>query len=89
MKLHVFAVYDVKAGYYATPFMLRSQGEALRGFQNECNNPQSMLNSHPADFELFQLGTFDQDSGGIEPMTPFSLGTGQQFVTPTLTPDND
>lgn len=79
MKLLLFAVRDLKAEYFNRPMSMRTVGEALRAFQDECRSPDSALSAHPEDYVLYQVGEYDQVTGKIVPMEPFSLGNGLQF----------
>ncbi|AZL82679.1 nonstructural protein [Apis mellifera associated microvirus 3] len=81
MKLRVFAVYDAKAEVYNAPFFTQTVGLALRGFTDEVRNPDSMLNKHPEDFSLFEIGEFDQLTGAITPLTaPVSIAPALELV---------
>lgn len=65
MHMVVCSVFDVAAGVFARPFFVASKGLAVRSFQDEVarvaeDNP---MYKHPADFRLFYLGTFDDNSG--------------------------
>ncbi len=84
MKLYVFTVYDAKAEYFMQPLFWRSVGEALRSFEDEVQNPESMLSKHPGDFTLYQIGEYDQATGGIIAQPPFGLGTGLEYVAKPL-----
>lgn len=80
MVQKIFNVYDCKAEHYNNPFFLRTRGEALRGFQEVCNDPQSQISKYPADFTLFEIGEYDQVTGKISlHVAPVSLGTGVEF----------
>lgn len=59
----ICAVYDSKAKVYCAPFTVAALGIALRAFHGEANNPQSQLGRYPADFTLFELGVFNDESG--------------------------
>ena len=65
MKLVVVAVFDHAVKAYARPFMVRSQGEALRSFIDEVNRKadDNALSRHPEDYELVDLARFDEESG--------------------------
>lgn len=63
----IYAVYDVKAASYGTPAFLASKGIALRGFADVCANGQSQFAKHPGDFQMFELGSYDPNSGLITP----------------------
>ena len=70
MKLLVFAVRDSAVGAYNRPFFLQSRGVAVRSFSDEVNNPESPMHKHPSDYELFVLGTWDEDSAHFEVGNP-------------------
>lgn len=75
MKLKVFTVYDSKIGAYMTPFFARAVGEAMRNWESACNDPESMMCKHPADYTLFETAEFDDSTGVITPLqTLHSLG---------------
>jgi len=65
MIMQIFAVYDAVAKAFATPFFMRSEGEALRAFASEVNNPGSQLHANHSDFSLHRIGEFDDASGEI------------------------
>jgi len=66
MKVIVVAVFDRALGGFNRPFYVQARGLALRSFQDELNRPDSELAKHPADYELWQLGTWDEESGEFE-----------------------
>ena len=81
MLLKIFTVYDSKVGAYLQPFFMRSKGEAIRGFSEIVNDGKSAFSNHPADYTLFELGDFFDDTGVIVPhKSPISLGVGIEFV---------
>ncbi|WNK13759.1 MAG: nonstructural protein [Microvirus sp.] len=78
-KTKVFTVYDSKIGLYNTPFHLLSTGEALRGWAEIVNDPESKICKYPEDFTLFELGEYDQETGRFHNLnTPLSLGLAVQ-----------
>lgn len=70
MEMVICAVLDTAAGVFGRPMFVRSKGEALRVVQDEVNraSDENPLNRHSADFRLFFLGTFDDNSGLIAPL---------------------
>lgn len=67
MKLKVVSVYDRVAEAYSQPQFGPSLGGYVRAFmdeinRNDANNP---LFAHPVDFELHQLGEFDDATGSF------------------------
>lgn len=81
MKLYAWAVLDVKAEYFSTPFFTRSIGEALRGFGDEADNPDSQIARHPHDFHLYLCGWFDQATGKLEMCDPVGHGSAAEHKT--------
>lgn len=80
MRLFSYAVRDVKAEHYSKPFWSVAPGEALRSFQMECENPESMLHRFPDDFHLFRLGEFNQLTGELVPQLPLQVCSARDFV---------
>nr|DAI03088.1 MAG TPA: DNA binding protein [Microviridae sp.] len=71
MKLHVMSVKDNAAQTFGRPFFMPSTGVALRSFTDEVNRAaeDNQLYKHPEDFDLYQLGTFDDETGVFELLT--------------------
>lgn len=58
----VFTIYDVKAQAYSMPFFQPTIGLAVRGFTDAANDRKSAVGRHPADYVLFEIGSFDDAS---------------------------
>lgn len=67
-KLKIYAVYDKKSVAYNNPFYFPQKGQAIRGFEDAVNDPNSMLNKHPEDFALFEIGEWNDTTGVITPL---------------------
>lgn len=65
MKRVVCAVFDRAAASYGSPFFVAAIGLATRSFQDEVNRPaqDNQLYLHPEDFDLYELGSFDDSVG--------------------------
>lgn len=59
----ILAVRDRKMGSYLRVFQAVTVGMAVRGFHDAVNDPQIEMAKHPDDYELWKLGTFDDESG--------------------------
>ena len=79
MILRAFTVYDSKVDAYVRPFFLNTPAEAIRGFKDTVNDGQSPISNHPEDYTLFEIGTFDESSGMLEPIVPLGLGLALNF----------
>lgn len=66
---HVFAVRDNKAGMYHVPFCAQNAVIAARMLNQAVNDPNTQLSMFPEDFDLFQVGEFDDVAGKLEALT--------------------
>ena len=82
----LFTVYDAKSETYSAPSANPSRGQAARSFGDAVNTPHSVerpnvLNQHPEDFTLFEIGEFDLRTGVITLYDAcFAVGNGLDFV---------
>lgn len=76
----LFSVYDSKTEAYGVPFAMITKGEALRGFADVANDPQTQICKYPGDFTLFELGEFNELNGMFNIYeTKINLGTAIEF----------
>ncbi len=61
----IFTIQDAAAGAYLPPFTLPASGMALRSFSDCVNDSKHAFGHHPADYTLFQIGTWDELTGEI------------------------
>lgn len=80
MILKVFTIRDIKAGAYLPPFLVKTTGLAHRSFQDAANNSDHDFNKYPSDYELFELGTFNDEDASFSLSSPKSLGLALDFV---------
>ena len=66
MELKIFSVFDVKAGAYAVPFFMSNKPMAIRAFSDNARSEDSIVCRNPEDFTLFEIGSFDDQSGKLE-----------------------
>jgi len=68
MKLSICSVKDRAADAYGRPMFVPSTGVAIRSFSDEINrsDADNQLHNHPDDFDLFEFGTFDDNTGEFE-----------------------
>lgn len=64
--MKVFAVRDSKADAFGELFACPSVGLAVRSFGEAVMNPKTGLNRYPEDYSLWELGTYEQNSGQVE-----------------------
>lgn len=65
---YVCAVRDQAIEAYNPPFTVPHTGAAVRGFTDEARSVKgdNAIASHPGDYELWLLGTFDTETGRID-----------------------
>jgi hypothetical protein len=68
MKLNLCSVKDRAADAYGRPMFVPSTGVAIRSFSDEINRAadDNQLYNHPDDFDLYEFGNFDDNTGVFE-----------------------
>ena len=88
MKVKVFSVYDRLAEAFLPPFVSQTAATAVRQFDNSVNDPQHNFHTHSADYDLYMLGTFDDQVGDFE-NDKVQLDNGAHLKREeTMTPDD-
>jgi len=83
MELKAFSIRDTKSEVFNTPFFQKTHGEAERSFRELVKNPDSMPGKYPEDYDLYYLGTYDDQNGLISPLpTPQHLIKAVQCNAP-------
>lgn len=66
MAKKFYALRDSKAEYYNAPALAMNQYEATRGLQQMLQQQkESQIAMFPHDFDLYELGEFDEQTGKI------------------------
>lgn len=65
MRKTMFAVYDSKMEAYMAPFPCVKKAEAVRWFTELCMDERHHFAKFPEDYVLFEVGTWDEDSGQL------------------------
>lgn len=87
MTQKIFTVYDSKAEAYLPPFYTQATGLALRSFEAAANKPDHDFCKYPADYTLFELGTFDEQTANFT-FLPAMLNLGIALQFQNHLPDN-
>lgn len=68
--LIILSVKDLGAQSFGRPIFAPAVGVVLRSFADEVNRraDDNDMFKHPADFELYKIGTFDDLTGIITPL---------------------
>lgn len=67
MELKIFSIRDSKAENYLQPFFNKTHGEAERNFRELARDDKSIVSKYPEDYDLYFLGTYDDNSGKLSP----------------------
>uniref|UniRef100_A0AAU8AW51 Nonstructural protein n=1 Tax=Dulem virus 134 TaxID=3145611 RepID=A0AAU8AW51_9VIRU len=68
MKFGVYSIRDVKVGFLNPTFEM-SDAVSRRNFSHAVlNNTDSLFFSHPEDYSLYKIGTFDTETGKLLPL---------------------
>lgn len=78
--MYIYGLRDRKRAKYNFIFTDASDDSAKRTFDTACNQPNTIMGMYPTDFELFNLGELDENSGVI---------TGPQYYLETGRRTND
>lgn len=77
----LYSVHDSKAETFMPPFSVPSKGLAIRAFEDCINSDDHHFGKHPADYTLFEVGSFDTDSGELTYTSKISIGNGVEFLS--------
>lgn len=81
MKYAVCAVKDRAVDAFNRPLYVPTVGVAIRSFNDECNKKDSELNTHPEDYDLYELGTWDDTTAIYTPLeAPRVITRAQDIV---------
>ncbi|WNK13726.1 MAG: nonstructural protein [Microvirus sp.] len=84
MRYFAFAMRDAKTASFSLPQFFTHPSAALRSFQTDLvNEPDgSIIRRHSTDFDLYQVGEFDTDTGSFLSIAPFSfIGANEVFAS--------
>lgn len=82
--LKVLSVKDLAAQSFGRPIFVPAIPLAVRSFTQEVNrsDPQNDMHLHPSDFELYELGDFDDTTGIFAPIAPRLVSRAVDVRTP-------
>lgn len=80
MRLFFYSIFDSATAAYMRPFVMQSDGQAVRAFHDEAVRAETDINRHPQDYSLFRLGDFDDSSGSLVSSGPTCLARAHELV---------
>lgn len=69
MKMGVYAMRDNLSGFMA-PTVEVNDAVAMRNFEHAVLSGDSLLSSHPEDYSLCCIGTYDTETGYLDALVP-------------------
>ena len=82
MLHYIVSVKDRAADVYMRPFFVAHKNVAIRDFTDEVNRKadDNQLNKHPDDFDLYLLGTFDDNFAEFKSEGPVVLVRAKDVI---------
>lgn len=65
MLIRLYSIFDRVARVYADPFVSINDATAARSFTLAQSSPDTMLYASPADYQLWYIGSLDNNSGEL------------------------
>jgi len=88
MELKAFSIYDAKTKVFSLPQYQVTLGSILRSFGDLVNDGQSMVSKHPEDYQLYEVGTWDDSNASFTPKSPLNLvATATEYKQSALKTD--
>lgn len=76
----VYSIYDTKLCAYFSPFTAQNDAVAKRNFESLANDPQSRIAQHPGDYQLINIGNWNDASGELLPQKHANLGFASEYL---------
>jgi len=78
--MNLYAIRDIKADAFASPFHIQNDGMAVRAASDVALDTNSLLNKHPSDYEVWFLGSFDESTGIITSSPRHLVGVNSLII---------
>lgn len=82
MKLIVVAIRDYVQDEFLNLWTAPNIGSAIRAFSLAVKEGDTPMSKSPKDFELFQLGTWDKETGELTSEKQILLAQATDYATP-------
>jgi len=70
MENNIYSIRDKKANYYHQPFTMSNDVLAKRTVAMSMENKQQSISFEPEAFDIYKIGTYNDESGKITPCEP-------------------
>lgn len=84
MIFKIVAIRDRVSDAFSVPSFVPTIGQAVRSFGDEVKRPSTderpnQLNTHSEDFDLYQLGEYNDELGTFDTFMPRQLALGKDY----------
>lgn len=78
----LMVVHDRSVDAYINLHCVRAEGQAIRQFQDAINDAQNggSLHKHPDDYDLYRIGTYNDDNAEITIEPRKKMADGKQLM---------
>lgn len=73
------SVYDLRAKVFCAPFSSINEDTAKRDFGIASRDVSTSINKFPSDYQLFVVGSFDDETGEVFTKVPDVIANGNIF----------
>ncbi len=80
MIIKMFSIFDAKTNVFSRPFYSLTTGEATRTFTDAVSDNNSMMNRHPEDYFLYEIGQYDDSNSELVSIPPQALGSASEYT---------
>lgn len=82
MQYILCVIHDRSINAYINLHCVRAEGQAIRQFQDAVNDQAAggSIHKHPDDYDLYRVGTYDDDNGAVTPESPKKICDGKQLA---------
>lgn len=78
--MKILAVRDRAINAFGTPIFTRTVSAGIRAFAEEAQRKESEICKHPEDYDLYELGEYNDDTGAITPCAPRMVAIGKDVA---------
>lgn len=87
MKHNAYSVQDTKANRYNKPYFMQSNVDAMRVFQQNCQDEKTLWHTYPDDYRLMLIGEFCEETARMTTLEiPQMLASARDYVPHTPIP---
>lgn len=79
----VCAIRDRALDAFMQPIFVPSLGLAIRSFSDEVNRPESPMHAHPDDYDLYEIGSYDDSNANLMMVEARQVAIGKDLKRPT------